>query len=97
MKKTDIIRCLQKRKKRLKDIKIIIARLKNSLNNDKMHFKIAITKIFFVCSFINFLKKNGVLKIIIIKALNVWPHLSIHKAFIILFIKTPFYILHINQ
>ena len=45
------------KKKRLKDIKIIIARLKNSLNNDKMHFKIAITKIFFVCSFINFLKK----------------------------------------
>ena len=45
-KKKDIITCLKKRKKDF--------RLEHSLHNDKMHFKIAIAKIFFVCSFINF-------------------------------------------
>ena len=46
MEKKDIITCLKKRKKDF--------RLEHSLHNDKMHFKIAIAKIFFVCSFINF-------------------------------------------
>ena len=34
--------------------KKIIVRLENSLYNDKMHFKIAIARMCFVCSFINF-------------------------------------------
>ena len=54
MGKKDIITCLKERKKRLKEYQKIIVRLENSLRNDKIHFKIAIAKIFFVCSFINF-------------------------------------------
>ena len=42
----------EENKKRLKEYqKKFIVRLENSLHNDKMHFKIPITKIFFVCSF----------------------------------------------
>ena len=40
----------KKIKKRLKEYQKIIVRLENSLHNDKMHFKIAIAKIF-VCLF----------------------------------------------
>ena len=52
--KTDIIICLKKIKKRLKEYQKIIVRLENSLHNDKMPYKIAVAKIFFVCASINF-------------------------------------------
>ena len=45
----------EEKKKKIKRIsKKIIVRIENSFHNDKMHFKIAIAKIFFLCSFINF-------------------------------------------
>ena len=56
MGETDIIICLQKKNK--KNIKKVIVRLKNIVHrcrcDKKVHFKIAIAKIFFTCSFINF-------------------------------------------
>ena len=48
MEETDIIICLKKIKKVKRISKKIIVRLENSLHNDKMHFKIAIAKSFFV-------------------------------------------------
>ena len=74
----------EENKKRLKEYQKTIVRQENRFYNDKMYFKIAIAKIFFVCFFIFFKRKNGVLIIIIIKAFNVWPHLALHKVFIIL-------------
>ena len=44
----------KEKKKRLKEYQKNYREAKNILHNDKMHFKIAIAKIFFVCSFINF-------------------------------------------
>ena len=44
----------EEKKKRLKNIKQILVRIENSLHNDKMHYKIAVAKIFFVCASINF-------------------------------------------
>ena len=48
MEKTDIITCLKKRKKTKRISKELIARLENSLHNDKMHYKIACAKIYFL-------------------------------------------------
>ena len=42
------------KKKRLKECQESYHEARNSLHNDNMHYKIAIAKIFFVCSFINF-------------------------------------------
>ena len=44
----------EEKKKRLKEYQKIIVTLENSLHNDKMHYKIAVTKIFFACASINF-------------------------------------------
>ena len=44
----------EEKKKRLKEYQTSYREARNSLHNDKMHFKITIGKIFFVCSFINF-------------------------------------------
>ena len=43
----------EENKKILKEYQKNIVRLENSRHNDKMHSKIAIAKIFFVCFFIN--------------------------------------------
>ena len=40
----------EEKKKRLKEYQKIIVRLENSLHNDEMHYKIAVSKIFFVCA-----------------------------------------------
>ena len=71
MEETGIITCLKERKRDKKNIKKIVVRLENSRHNDKMHFKIAIAKIFLFVLLLIFKRYDGVL---IIKALIVWPH-----------------------
>ena len=44
----------EEKKKRLKQYQKIIVRLENRLQNDKMHYKMAVAKIFFVCASIKF-------------------------------------------
>ena len=61
----------EEKKKRLQKYQKNYRKAKKHFTNAdmpiKVHYKIAIAKIFFVCSFINFLKENVL--IIIIKAL----------------------------
>ena len=44
----------EEKKKRLKEYQKNYREAKNILHNEKMHFKITIAKIFFVCSCLNF-------------------------------------------
>ena len=75
----------EEKKKRLKEYQKTYRDAKRHISQIQMsikeHYKIAIAKIFVLL-----LRSDGFL-IIIIKALNAWAHLAIHKAFIILSLK----------
>ena len=71
MEETDIITCLKKIKKRLKEYKKNYRDARKH-HNDKMHFKLLSRRYFLFVLLLIFNRYDGV--VIIIKALNVWPH-----------------------